>query len=148
MSHRAKRHIWLIEDNSADIELFRICVAEAHLDVDLTVTQRGDEAMRLVSNVQESDDRPDLIVLDLNLPVLDGFEILEEMRSRASSVRTPVLVFSSSSSPRDVAKVRLFERVHYLSKPCSLEGYMQVGELVAGLLAKASLPGVQTAPSK
>ncbi len=131
-------HILLIEDNPGDVELFRLALASAGLDVELTVVDDGGEALALVR--QEGKyaglSAPDLAILDLNVPKNDGLEILEAMRASRMFAGVPVAVLTSSSSPRERAKMERFNIKRHMIKAADLEEFMKIGELVKELLAE------------
>lgn len=126
----------LIEDNPADVELLRYVLDCAEVHCDLTVINDGGEALEFVqrrgkySNAQA----PDLAIVDLNLPMYDGMEILEAMRGSQVFSGVPVVVMSSSSSPSDRARIEGLHAGRYITKPPDLDGYMRVGIMVKQLL--------------
>src|SRR5690242_17247420 len=94
--------ILLAEDNPADVYLIRTALAECGVDVPIEVATDGREVLRLIS---EEGGRAlhevSLMILDLNLPRHDGIEILQRLREIENPVNTPVVVLTSSDSPRD-----------------------------------------------
>jgi CheY-like chemotaxis protein len=73
----------------------------------------------------------------LNLPRYDGIEILEAMRANRAFADVPVAVLSSSSSPRDRARIEAFHIGRYITKPPNLDEYMRIGLIVKQLLEEA-----------
>jgi chemotaxis family two-component system response regulator Rcp1 len=133
-----KAQILLIEDNPADVDLFEHALAHAEIDCDVTVINDGDAGMSLARNNSGHGDAPlpDLAVLDLNLPKHGGLEILEAMRANAAFAELPVVVLSSSPSARDLAQLKRFHVVCYITKPPDLEAYFKIGLLLKTVLAK------------
>lgn len=142
-----KPRLLLIEDNPADVELLRYVLAQAHFRCDLTVVDDGGEALALVQQRGKYLDVPvpDLAILDLNLPRYDGLELLEAMRSNRAFADVPVIMMSSSSSPRDRAKIEAFHIGRYITKPPDLDGYLRVGLIVKQLLEEGPRAQAKTA---
>ena len=114
-----KLEILLVEDNAADIELFeRIMSGPYHL----SVAETGAEAVDRLSQHGrfQSSAKPDLVVLDLNVPILNGHQILDIIRVNQSLRSIPVIVFSVSNRPDDVQKTYELGACAYLVKPSSL----------------------------
>ncbi len=130
--------ILLVEDNPADVRLMREAFAEQGTSVELVIAGDGEEAMRLL---QEPVNRPDLILLDLNLPRKDGREVLAEIKADASLRTIPVLVLTSSEAERDVEHSYALHANVYLRKPLS---YTELQAIVAAIdtfwLTVARLP--------
>jgi len=134
-----KSSILLIEDNPADVELFRYVLESAQVRCDLIVIDDGGEALAFVQQrgKYQGVAPPSLAIVDLNLPRYDGMEILEAMRANPAFAGVPVVVMSSSSSPRDRLRIEEPGIGRYITKPPDLDGYLQVG-----LTLKAMLEGV------
>lgn len=136
--------ILVIEDNPADVQLLEMALAEAGLRAELLTFADGANAMAWISacgTPEASGPCPDLAIVDLNLPKYDGIELLNALRRNAGLASVPALVMSSSTSPRDEARVRSLENTEYLAKPSDLEAYVEVGAVIARLLARAGLGG-------
>jgi two-component system, chemotaxis family, response regulator Rcp1 len=131
-----KAHILVIEDNPADVVLLRFALESAGVDCALTVLDDGGEALEFIERKESVTgmEVPDLVVLDLNLPKTDGIEILEAMRNTVAFADIPVAVLSSSSSPRERARMEGFRVARYMTKPPDLEEFMQIGLIVRDLL--------------
>jgi CheY-like chemotaxis protein len=125
--------IYLVEDNPSDVELFRMAIAEACVECELIVFEDGREAIDQIQQ-KNSEATPDLIVLDLNLPKDDGFEILEVIRTTSRLESVTVAVLSSSSSIRERAKLSTFHVRKFIAKPPDLEEYLKIGTIVRELL--------------
>jgi CheY-like chemotaxis protein len=120
--------ILLVEDNPADANLLRQCLSEAEVVFRVNVVGDGEAALACLSRGERSAERyrPDLILLDLNLPGRDGREILEEIRSRAEWRAIPILVLTSSQAPSDVRTSYERGADRYLTKPLDLGGYDEI----------------------
>ncbi|MCW5979968.1 MAG: response regulator [Bryobacteraceae bacterium] len=137
-----QRHkILVIEDNPGDVELLRLALAGAGLDCELTVIDDGGDALTFAAS---SAVPFDLAVLDLNLPKNDGLEILEAMRANPVLSDMPVALLSSSSSPREQARLEAFRIGRYLTKPSDLDAYLQIGAVLKQMLTERG-PSVNSA---
>lgn len=131
-----KVHVFVVEDNPADVLLLRMALQHAELDCELTVIDDGREALDFVRQRGQyaSAPAPDLAVLDLNIPKNDGLEILEAMRADRAFAEVPVAILSSSSSPRDRAKMEPFRIGRFIAKPPDLDEYLKIGLILKELL--------------
>lgn len=139
MDRDHKTSILVIEDNSGDIELLRLALQQAGVDCNLKVFQRGGEALAFVKQYEQNTETgaPDLALVDLNLPQNDGIEIIEAMQSNAALANVPVAVFSSSSLPRERARMEALRVMHYIVKPAELDGLLAIGRLLKEILAQS-----------
>jgi CheY-like chemotaxis protein len=101
-------NILLVEDNPADVLIIRRVMARAGLEHHLTVIEDGEAAVRhfqaLAALPSEAEGLPDLVVLDLNIPRLDGFEVLRILRSCSRCGLVPVVVMSTSVREEEVQR--------------------------------------------
>lgn len=136
MNSEPESSILLIEDNPADVELFRYVLESAAVQCRLTVIDDGGEALAFVQQRGKYCDvtPPSLAIVDLNLPRYDGMEILEAMRANPAFAGVRVIVMSSSSSPRDKSRIEESGMGRYITKPPDLDGYLQVGLTVKDML--------------
>ena len=134
---KARFQLLVIEDNPADVQLLRLALDVAEVNCELTVIEDGAEALALFKRQGKyaCAPKPDLVVLDLNLPKYGGLEILEAARETAEFADLPIAVLSSSSSPRERAKLEALGMARYLTKPADLEQYLGVGRIIRELLA-------------
>ena len=121
----AEKEILLVEDNPDDAELTRIAFAETGGEYRLRVVSDGAEA---VSYLQACtlDELPALVLLDLNLPKLDGREVLQAIRGDARTRALPVVVLTTSAEPFDVDKVYALGANSYIQKPVDFERFVDV----------------------
>lgn len=128
--------ILLAEDNPADVYLIREALREHRVDALVRVASDGREVLRLISPEAGDAAVPhlDLIILDLNLPRHDGIEILEQLRGSATLAAVPVVVLTSSDSPRDQRTANQLGATCYLRKPSSLDEFLALGEVLKSLL--------------
>jgi CheY-like chemotaxis protein len=127
-----KARILLVEDNPADVGLLRLALKDAEFDCDLTVLEDGAEALALLrrGGYQDGTPIPDLAVIDLNLPKNGGLEVLEAIRANPVFEGMPVAIFSSSSSPRERAKIEEYGVDRFLTKPLDLDGFLGIGSIL------------------
>jgi two-component system response regulator len=112
--------ILLIEDNPADVVLTRMTLAESGRVHELMVIVDGEAAL---AYLRVASPPPDLILLDLNLPKIDGFAVLEQLRDLPGFGRVPVAILSSSQMGEDRDRAFRLGARTYLAKPESLSGY-------------------------
>ena len=127
--------IVLVEDNPGDVRLLQLALRQAGVVCDLRVLQDGEEGMALARREGTHAGRvPDLIVLDLNLPKHDGLEVLAALHAAPALRSVPVVVFSSSTSPLDRARVAELGAAGFLSKPPDLDAFLAVGDVLRSML--------------
>lgn len=130
-----KLDILLGEDNPADVYLVREALREHGVDCALRVASDGAEMLRMISSEQELAEarRLRLIILDLNLPRHDGSEILQRLKETSELSHVPVVVLTSSDSPRDRLLASQFGAC-FLRKPSNLEQFLSLGAVFKDLL--------------
>ena len=112
----------VVEDNPADVFFFREAVDAAHLSAQLHIVDNGGDALdflRRQGQFTESP-RPDVVILDLNVPVKNGQEVLMEMRADGLLSQIPVMILTTSSSERNVTKLYTTGRCLYQVKTADL----------------------------
>jgi two-component system, chemotaxis family, response regulator Rcp1 len=126
--------ILLIEDNPGDVRLIEEALREVKVRNSMTVIGNGIEAMAFLHK-QERYARvssPGLILLDLNLPGKNGFEILQEIKQDSLLKRIPVVILTSSQSEQDIVKSYNLYANAYISKPVSLDQFFDVVKAIEG----------------
>lgn len=120
--------ILLVEDNPGDVRLTQEAVREARIRNTLNVVNDGEQAIAYVRRQGEYADRPrpDLILLDLNLPRKDGREVLQDLKSDPDLHRIPVVVLTSSAAEQDILRTYDLYANAYVTKPVDLEQFMRV----------------------
>ena len=135
--------ILLVEDNEGDVRLLREVLLEANKDVRLHVVPDGVEAMAFLKYQGKYLDvpRPDVILLDLNMPNMDGREVLARVKRDPWLKRIPIIVLTSSQAEFDIEQSYKLLANCYLSKETSLDKFEQlVKSLNDFWLAKVKLP--------
>ncbi|AHG92591.1 response regulator receiver (plasmid) [Gemmatirosa kalamazoonensis] len=120
--------ILLVEDNPGDVELTREALHESKLHIDLHVVDDGDEALAFLRHegAYREAPRPDLILLDLNLPRTDGRAVLREVKSDPALRPIPVVVLTSSGADRDIAQAYALHANCFVTKPIGLDQFLTI----------------------
>jgi CheY-like chemotaxis protein len=130
--------ILLAEDNPADVYLIRAALEEHAIDVLLEVAGDGREVLQILDREEKlGETELSLLILDLNLPRHDGIEILHRIRESAVLARIPVVVLTSSDSPRDRTNASQLGAACFLRKPSKLDQFLGLGAVFKDLLGKA-----------
>lgn len=125
----SQKEILLVEDNPDDVELTRIAFAEAKVANSLEVVGDGAEALDyLFARGQyahrDPDDLPSIVLLDLNLPKVDGREVLQAIRANEKTRGLPVVVLTTSTEPFDVEASYALGVNSYIRKPVDFEQFV------------------------
>ena len=116
--------ILLVEDNAADVRLTREALREGKVRNNLSVARDGEEALAFLR--RDGEVRPDLILLDLNLPRRDGREVLKEIKNDPLLKTIPVVVLTTSAAEADIVKSYSLHANCYITKPVDLEQFITV----------------------
>jgi chemotaxis family two-component system response regulator Rcp1 len=130
--------VLLADDNPSDVYLIREALREHGVDCSLRVATDGKDVLNIISG-EAPDAGPEhlsLIILDLNMPRHDGIEILQKLKESASLERIPVVVLTSSDSPRDRLMATQLGATRYLRKPSNLEEFLSLGATFKELLGQ------------
>jgi chemotaxis family two-component system response regulator Rcp1 len=132
MNGNSERHsgirVLLVDDNPGDVRLTMEAWKDAKVLVDMHVVMDGVEAIQFLRRQGQfaASPRPDLILLDLNLPRKDGREVLHEIKSDPLLKSIPVVILTTSASQIDIERSYLLHANCYISKPVDLEGFLKV----------------------
>jgi DNA-binding response OmpR family regulator len=135
-----KTRILLAEDNEGDVFLVRRALEKKGFKHELVVKHNGEEALAWLdshSGERNRDTAPELILLDLNLPRVDGAQVLLHVRKSDTFSCTPVIVLTSSDSPKDRQMALELGANIYFRKPTDLASFMDLGRIVAELMKLA-----------
>ncbi len=126
--------ILLVEDNPADVRLTREAFKDGRVRNNLHVVEDGVEAVAFLRRQGRyaSAVRPDLILLDLNLPKMDGREVLAGIKADPDLRRIPVIVLSVSQAEQDILKSYNLNANCYISKPVDLDEFIRVVRAIEG----------------
>jgi len=122
MASGAPLHVLLAEDNSNDVEMFRVCLERARILNDFNVVSDGEMALQYVRGEGEYADRekfprPGLIFLDLNLPKKAGIEVLRDIKDDPNTEDIPVVILTISQEEDDILQSYQFGSHVYIHKP-------------------------------
>jgi chemotaxis family two-component system response regulator Rcp1 len=120
--------VLLVEDSVGDVRLTREAFKDARVHINLHVAVDGDDAMAFLKRERQYADapRPDLILLDLNLPKKDGREVLKEIKESSTLAIIPVVILTTSASEEDILRTYQLHANCYITKPVELEGFLRV----------------------
>ena len=120
--------IFLVEDNPGDVRLTREALNEGKIYHNLWVAKDGEEALAMLRREGEhaAMPLPDMILLDLNLPKIDGRDVLAQIKEDETLKMIPVVVLTSSEAETDVLKVYNLHANCYVTKPVDLDQFMMV----------------------
>ncbi len=119
--------ILLVEDCSSDVRLIQEALRQTSVDIGITVARDGMEALEYLHGSERGvNPRPNLILLDLNLPRKNGREVLAELKSSPKLKQIPVLVMTGSRADEDVAQAYALNANCYITKPSDLSEYLSV----------------------
>ncbi|MDQ3550255.1 MAG: response regulator [Bacteroidota bacterium] len=116
-------NIWLADDDSDDCELFQDVLKQILPSATITIIPDGDQLMKLLT----TNNKPDILFLDINMPGIDGLNCLVNIRSERHFSKLPIVIFSSSTQPKHVDASYGYGANLFYSKPSSLNN------LIAGL---------------
>jgi len=118
----------LVEDNPGDVRLMKEAFREGKVFCRINVVEDGVEAMRYLRREGKYREvgRPDIIMLDLNLPKKDGREVLEEIKFDENLKRIPVMVLTTSSDEQDILRSYNLHANCYITKPVELEKFIHL----------------------
>jgi CheY-like chemotaxis protein len=124
-------HILLVDDNNMDVVLTLDAFREAGLIVDINVAKNGEEALDYLFGYDKFTDRllypvPDVILLDLKMSGIDGFEVLRKIKGTDKLKRIPVIILTSSKEEEDRNLGYYLGANSYLLKPVSFDGFTEV----------------------
>lgn len=141
-------NILLVEDNPADVRLIREAFKDNKTKNDFHVEQDGEAAINYLNNLKSNGNgngttRPDLIILDLNLPKKNGFEVLEKIKSSPVLRSIPVVVLSTSDSEEHIYKSYNLNANCYITKPVDFNKFLDVVKVIESFWFEvAKLPSV------
>ena len=117
-------HILLVEDNPGDARLAVEALTEGKVTNNITVAQDGVEAIEFLRN--EENPRPDLIFLDLNLPKMNGKDVLAIIKKDPGLKRIPVIILTTSNAEDDIASTYDLQANCYITKPVGFDQFIEV----------------------
>jgi CheY-like chemotaxis protein len=120
--------ILLVEDNPGDVRLTLEAFKEGKVNNDISVVNDGVEALAYLRKEGQytNAQRPDVILLDLNLPKKDGYEVLAEIKQDSNLKRIPVVILTTSEAERDILQTYYMHANCYITKPVDLDQFITV----------------------
>ena len=121
-------HILLVEDNEGDIVLAIEAFEETNINSKISVVKNGRDALDFLLRRRgfEDVDKPDLILLDLNIPIFNGLDVLKTIKADDMLKRIPILILSTSSNQKEINKAYEYHANSYIIKPLNMEDYLKV----------------------
>lgn len=135
--------VLLAEDSPTDALLCRAALKEAGVECQIHQVENGRQVMAFLRREADYPDapRPDLLLLDLNLPVMDGREVLGQMKGDPTLVRIPVIVLTTSQADEDIQAAYGLHANGYITKPLEFEAYTSAMRALAAFWFEvATLP--------
>ncbi|HEX9445543.1 MAG TPA: response regulator [Candidatus Binatia bacterium] len=131
-SSNGSAKILLVEDNPGDVRLTMEALKEGKILNDVSVVEDGVEALAFLRREGKYADalKPDLILLDLNLPKKDGREVLQEIKGDDDLKKIPVVVLTTSAAERDILRAYNLHANCYITKPVDLEQFIRVVQVI------------------
>lgn len=130
--------IVLIEDNPADVFLVQMALKENEVPCEMTVFENGEEALTVLCPQEDAAPNtfvPDVILLDLNTPKSDGFQVLMRLKQTPRLSQVPIAIITSSQATSDRDRISRIGSVRYILKPSQLEAFLST----VGLAVKEML---------
>ena len=125
-------HILQVEDNEGDIVLAKEALKDARIINEVSVSRDGDEALNFLFNKTNNRGKelPDLVLLDINMPKVNGFEVLTAMKKDEKLKSIPVVMLTTSSSEKDIKFAYEHHANCYITKPVDMEKFIEVVQKV------------------
>jgi CheY-like chemotaxis protein len=141
--------VLLVEDNPADIRWAVEIFKEYHIPTEIHAVKDGTKALNFLYKKGNDDYNPDIIILDLYLPIINGHEILKRIKMDKKLNSIPTVILTASNSPKD-AKIAYINHVDcYIPKPLDFKGLMKIIQRTGKFrLTTTTLPGCIEMPCK
>jgi chemotaxis family two-component system response regulator Rcp1 len=129
---KQKPRVLLVEDNPGDIRLTQEALKDSEVEIVLDVVSDGEQAIDFLMKRNKHADaiRPNIILLDLNLPKKNGIEVLKEIKGHESLKKIPVIVLTTSDADHDISKAYSFNANCYILKPVDFDDFSKVIRLI------------------
>ena len=133
-------HVLVVEDNDSDIFLIREALAATGMVLSVHLAKDGEQAVRFLDKAEHTADAPcpALVLLDINLPKLQGGDVLRHLRELSRCERTKVLVVSTAASTQDRDRMIKLGANGYFRKPSRYDDFMKLSDVVKAMLAPPS----------
>jgi CheY-like chemotaxis protein len=119
-------HILLVEDSEGDILLTSEALEEYKVKTEISVAKNGQEALDFLfkRGAFMNEKTPDLILLDINIPIFNGHDVLQQIKTDSNLKKIPVIMLTTSSNPKDIAKANENNCNGYIKKPLEIEDFL------------------------
>lgn len=119
-------HILLVEDNDGDIQLTLDAFEESKVKTRISVVKNGRDALDFLHRREgfATAEKPDLILLDINIPIFNGHEVLAEIKQDAELKKIPVIMLTTSSNPKDINQAYEQHCNSFVTKPIEMEDFL------------------------
>ncbi|WP_291136209.1 response regulator [Flavobacterium sp. UBA7663] len=126
MESKKTVHILLVEDNEGDILLTRDAFEESKIKTEISVAKNGQEALDFLYNRNSFLEvkKPDLILLDINIPIYNGHEVLKQIKQDANLKKIPVIMLTTSSFSNDISQAYDNNCNSYVKKPLDMHDFL------------------------
>jgi len=120
-------HVLLVEDNEGDILLTQEAFEESKVKTKISVVRNGQEALEFIFKRGAFKDasKPDLILLDINIPIFNGHEVLKQIKEDPLLKKIPVVMLTTSSNQKDIDQAYLNHTNSYVKKPLNMEDFLE-----------------------
>jgi len=121
-------HVLLVEDNDGDIVLTLEAFEESKIKTNISVVKNGKDALDFLNFKEKYKDveRPDLILLDLNIPIISGMEVLKEIKQDVKLKTIPVVILTTSSNPKEIKSAYELYTNSFVTKPLDMGEFLKV----------------------
>jgi two-component system, chemotaxis family, response regulator Rcp1 len=136
-------NILLVEDNPGDVRLTQEAFKEGRIPIKMDVVMDGEEAIKYLRNLApyELGTRPDLVLLDLNIPKMNGREVLKEIKTDPKLSSIPVVVLTTSNAEQDISRTYSLHVNAYINKPVDFDRFFDIVQKIEDFwLMTAILP--------
>lgn len=118
----------IVDDSQADIQLFSLALRSWAQPVNLTKIYNPEEVIGIIFEMLKNETPPDLAIVDLNMPRMNGINLVENIRQETAFELMPIILFSGSASPGDVEKAYKARVNSFIQKPLDYKGYEEVAK--------------------
>lgn len=121
-------HILLVEDNEGDVVLTFDAFEESKIKTKISVAKNGKEALDFLFKREcfKDVEKPDLVLLDLNIPIFSGMEVLKEVKQHPRLKTTPIIILTTSSNPIEISKAYEYQANSFLTKPINMTEILKI----------------------
>lgn len=121
-----KAHILLVEDNEGDILLTIEAFEESKIQTNISVVKNGKDALDFLFKREQFKDveKPDIILLDINIPIFNGHEVVQQLKNDPVLKKIPVIMLTTSSNPKDITRAYDNHTNSFVTKPIDMKEFL------------------------